>query len=320
MTGDRIITLSGGVGGAKLVLGLSHVLSAENLMVVTNTADDFDHLGLRICPDTDTVIYTLAGLSDPQRGWGRVNETWTFMEALRTMGGPDWFNLGDGDLALHVMRTDRLNAGETLTDVTHRIAADLGIGPAVVPMCNQPVSTMVQTPDGPLAFQNYFVREQCAPKVTGFEFAGIEAAHPNPVLLGALDENPAAIIIAPSNPYVSVDPILAVPGLRSALKESKTPIVAVSPIIGGQAIKGPAAKMMAELGGPVSTVEIARFYQGFLDGLIIDEIDRHLASEVAAFGMEVRVAQTVMKGLDDRIALARTAISFADELSERGGQ
>ncbi|MCR9138693.1 MAG: 2-phospho-L-lactate transferase [Alphaproteobacteria bacterium] len=320
MTGDRIIALSGGVGGAKLVLGLSHVLSAENLMVVTNTADDFDHLGLRICPDTDTVIYTLSGLSDPQRGWGRVNETWKFMEALRAMGGPDWFNLGDGDLALHVMRTDRLNAGETLTDVMRQIAADLGIGPVVVPMCDQPVSTMVQTTDGPLAFQHYFVREQCAPTVTGFEFAGIDAALPNPVLMEALDDKPAAILIAPSNPYVSVDPILAVPGLRSALKQSKTPIIAVSPIIGGQAIKGPAAKMMAELGASVSTVEIARFYQGFVDGLIIDEIDRHLAAEVAAFGIEVRVAQTVMRSLDDRIALARLALSFADELRERDGQ
>lgn len=316
MNDGRVITLSGGVGGAKLVLGLAHTLPPERLLVVTNTGDDFDHMGLRICPDTDTVIYTLAGLADPQRGWGRVNETWTFMEALRALGGPDWFNLGDGDLALHVMRTDRLKAGENLTEVTTRVAVELGIRVTIAPMCNEPVSTMVQTPDGALAFQHYFVREQCAPEVTGFSFSGIEAARPNPVLLDALDENPSAIIIAPSNPFVSVDPILAVPGLRAALQKSDAPIVAVSPIVGGQAIKGPAAKMMSELGVPVSAVEIARFYQGFVDGLIIDEIDSHLASAVKAMGMEVLVAPTVMKNLEDRIALARGALNFAGQLRD----
>lgn len=319
MTDGRVIALSGGVGGAKLVLGLAHVLPADRLLVITNTADDFDHLGLRICPDIDTVIYTLAGLADPVRGWGRVNESWTFMEALRGLGGPDWFNLGDGDLALHVMRTDRLKAGDDLTQVTGRIAAQLGIKAAVVPMCNEPVSTMVQTPDGALAFQHYFVREQCAPKVTGFAFDGIENARPNPLLLSALDDHPSAIIIAPSNPYVSVDPILAVPGLRAALQKNTAPIIAVSPIVGGQAIKGPAAKMMAELGAPVSAVEIARFYRGFVDGLIIDDTDSHLAAEVAALGMEVQVAQTIMRDLDDRIALAGTAIDFADRI-RRGGR
>ena len=315
MNADRIIALSGGVGGAKLVLGLSHALPAERLMVVTNTGDDFDHFGLRICPDTDTVIYTLSDLADKERGWGRTGESWNFMEAMREIGGADWFNLGDRDLALHVYRTDRLRNGGSLSEVTADLCGKLGIKVPVLPMCDQPIATMVDTAGGRLAFQHYFVREQCAPQVIGFAFEGMEDAQPNPVLASALGEKPAAIIVAPSNPYVSVAPILAVPGIRQRLRESGAPIVAVSPIIGGEALKGPAAKMMRELGIPASALEIARHYKGVIDGLVIDEKDAHLASDIEEMGMAVEVAQTIMTNLKDRIDLAGRTIEFAAGLS-----
>lgn len=314
MSAKKIIALSGGVGGAKLVLGLAQLLPPERLMVVTNTGDDFDHLGLRICPDTDTVLYTLAGLADPERGWGRVDETWTFMKAVKAMGGENWFNLGDGDLALHVLRTNRLAEGASLSEVTADIAVSLGIGAAIVPMSDQSVATMVNTPEGALAFQHYFVRDRCGPTVTGFIFDGIGSAQPAPALISALNSEVAAIIIAPSNPYVSVDPILAVPGLRQRLRQCEVPIVAVSPIIGGDAIKGPAAKMMRELGVESSALEIARHYQGFIDGLIIDEVDSELAPEIADLGMSVEIGSTIMRDLNDRVKLADFAVNFAARL------
>ncbi len=315
MSSNRIITLSGGVGGAKLVLGLAHALPAERLLVVTNTGDDFNHLGLSICPDTDTVLYTLSGLANPEQGWGRVNETWTFMQTIRDLGGSDWFNLGDGDVALHVLRTCKLAEGATLTEVTRDIAHSLNIDVPIIPMCDQSVSTMVKTPDGLLPFQDYFVRDRCAPIVNGFLFEGIEAARPNPVLMSALTEEPSAIVIAPSNPYVSVDPILGIPDMRDLLRKSGAPIIAVSPIIGGQAIKGPAAKMMGELGLTASAVEIARHYKDFIDALIIDEEDSELAPAIAEMGIEVEVAPTLMKSLDDRIDLANLTLSVAARLN-----
>ena len=315
MSTGSIIALSGGVGGAKLVLGLAHSVPAERLIVVTNTGDDFDHFGLRICPDTDTVIYTLANLADRERGWGRSGETWSFMTALKELGGADWFNLGDLDLALHVVRTDRLRSGENLSRVIEEISRSLGIEATILPMSDQPVATMVETPDGRMAFQHYFVRERCVPRVTGFTFAGVDRAQPNPALLSALETSPAAIIVAPSNPYVSVDPILAVPGLSDTLRQSGAPIVAISPIVGGKAIKGPAAKMMRELGKSVSVVEIARHYLGFIDGLVIDEKDAEHAPAIEALGIKVEVAPTVMRGLTDRVELAKRAVGFASRLS-----
>ena len=233
MSERPVIALSGGVGGAKLVLGLAHVLPGDRLTVVTNTGDDFDHLGLRICPDTDTVLYTLSGLADPDKGWGRAGETWTFMRALAALGGEDWFSLGDGDLALHVLRTHRLSEGASLGEVTAEVADVLNIAPMILPMSDQPVATHVNTPDGQLAFQHYFVRERCAPVVTGFEFKGVDAAKPNPELVQQLETGPEAIIIAPSNPYISVDPILGLPGLWAMLRACGAPIIAISPIVGG---------------------------------------------------------------------------------------
>ena len=315
--GRQIIALSGGIGGAKLVLGLSKVLPAQELLVVTNTGDDFDHFGLRICPDTDTVLYTLSGLSDPVKGWGRVDETWTFMQAVQDLGGQSWFNLGDGDLALHVLRTERLNSGMSLTEVTAELATAMGIDVPIVPMSDQSVGTVVHTPEGQLAFQHYFVRDRCVPQVTGFEFSGIDSATPNPILLEALDNDPGAIVIAPSNPFVSVDPILELPGLRARLKTSDAPIIAVSPIVGGQAIKGPAAKMMSELGKDVSALGVARHYQGLIDGLVIDEQDRELQTEIEDLGMAVTVAPTIMHDLATRIALAQVTLEFAEQLAAK---
>ncbi len=315
MSTDKVIALSGGVGGAKLVLGLAHVVPATELLVVANTGDDFDHLGLRICPDIDSILYALSGLSDQERGWGRADETWTFMQAMRDLGGADWFNLGDGDLALHVLRTNRLNQGASLSQFTAEVAKSMGIKVAIVPMCDQPVATMVKTSEGSMAFQHYFVREQCSPRVQGFDFDGIDATQPNPVLVSDLAEIPRAIVIAPSNPYVSIDPILSVPGMRDKLRNCAAPIVAVSPIVGGEAIKGPAAKMMAEMGKIASALEIARHYEGFLDGLIIDQKDADQAAEIASLGIEVEIAPTIMHDLAARIELAELTVNFSMRLN-----
>lgn len=311
MTDGHIIALSGGVGGAKLVLGLSHLLAAGSLTVVTNTGDDFDHFGLRICPDTDTVLYTLSGLADKERGWGRGGETWAFMQAMSALGGEDWFNLGDADLALHVLRTTRLAAGDTLSRFTADVAERMGIGVRIMPMSDDPVATIVNTTDGQLPFQQYFVRDRCASIVTGFSFRGLEAARPNPGLLDALARAPSAILIAPSNPYVSIDPILGLPGLRDAIKASGAPVVAVSPIVGGAAIRGPAAKMMAELGADVSAFGIARHYAEIVDGLIVDEADAALVPAIEDMGIRAMAAPAVMTDLASRIDLARVAMDFA---------
>ncbi len=307
----KVITLSGGVGGAKLVLGLSHVVDGDDLIVACNTGDDFQHLGLTICPDIDSVLYALSDLSDQQRGWGRKDETWTFMSALSGLGGPDWFNLGDGDLATHVLRSDMLREGKTLGDATADLADRMGITATILPMSDDPVSTVVHTATDDLAFQHYFVREQCAPVVTGFTFDGIERARPQTKLLDALATNPRAIIIAPSNPYVSVDPILKLPGLRAALDAAGAPIVAVSPIVGGAALKGPAAKMMEELGKDVSVLGIAEHYRGLIDGLVMDTEDADLAPTIKDMGIATLATPSVMTDLASRIALAETTLEFA---------
>lgn len=315
MSEPTILALSGGVGGAKLALGLSHLLPPENLTVVANTGDDFTHLGLRICPDIDTVVYTLSDLADKERGWGRAGETWNFMAALGRLGGEDWFNLGDGDLAMHVYRTERLNSGATLTHVTSEIAATLGIGATIAPMTDASVATVVETAEGPLSFQHYFVRDRCEPAVTGFRFEGIEDATPSAAFLDRLNNVPDGILITPSNPFVSIDPILSLPGVRAAITAAPAPVIAVSPIVGGMAIKGPAAKMMAELGMPTEAHEVARFYRGLVDGFVIDRSDAGQAAEIEALDMAVLVTDTVMNDLDDRITLARECCRFAAELA-----
>ena len=314
------VALSGGVGGAKLALGLARVLPGDSLTVVCNTADDFDHLGLRICPDLDTVMYTLAGISNRVTGWGQAHETWSFLEALSHLGGETWFRLGDRDLATHVERTRRLRAGETLTEVTATLCRALGIAARVLPMSDDPVRTAVLTETGELSFQHYFVRDACAPSVSGFRFDGIDTARPSPAFLAALeDDATAAILVCPSNPFVSVDPLLALDGVEAALRRTGVPVVAVSPIVGGAAIKGPAAKMMAELGMPVTAVGVGRHYRerDLLDGFVIDDADARQATEIEDLGLPALVTGTVMDTLADRERLARETIDFARGLDLR---
>jgi LPPG:FO 2-phospho-L-lactate transferase len=311
----RVLALSGGIGGAKLALGFDRVLDPGLLTVVANTGDDFTHLGLHVSPDIDTLLYTLAGLDDPAKGWGRRDETWTFMKALEAFGGESWFLLGDGDLATHVERTRRLAAGETLSMVTEAFCQQLGISARILPMSDEPVRTRVRTNEGWLDFQHYFVRRRCEPAVEALEFTGTANARLAPDVVAALaDPALTAIIICPSNPYLSVDPILAVPGMREALKERQVPALAVSPIIAGQAVKGPTAKMMAELGLAPSAATVARHYEGLIDGFVVDTLDADV--EVPA-GMRVFTTATLMRSLEDRINLARTVLAAAAELAGR---
>ena len=307
-----ILALAGGVGGAKLANGLAQVLPPDGLVVAVNTGDDFEHLGLHVSPDLDTVMYTLAGLNNLETGWGRAGETWSFMAALGALGGATWFNLGDRDLATHVERTRRLAAGATLSAVTADFCARLGIKPAVVPMSDQPVRTMVRSDDGWLPFQDYFVRLKCAPRVAGFRFDDADAAAPSPGLGRALGD-PAlrAIVICPSNPFVSVDPILAVPGVRDALGRRRAPLVAVSPIVGGQALKGPALKMMRELGREPSALGVARHYGALLDGIVIDRQDAGLGAAIEALGMRALATDTIMVDRAAQARLAEAVLGFA---------
>jgi LPPG:FO 2-phospho-L-lactate transferase len=307
-----VLALTGGVGGAKLALGLARVLPPQELILVANTGDDFEHLGLTICPDIDTVTYTLSGLANPDFGWGRRDETWSFMQTLADIGGETWFRLGDRDLALHVERTRRLAAGEPLSAITAGIARRLGVLPRLLPMTDSRVRTKVQTDAGWIDFQDYFVRQQCRPIVRALRFEGVEDAIPNPGLLAAL-ANPdlRAVVICPSNPFISVEPILALPGVRAALAACAAPVIAVSPIIGGRAVKGPTAKMFAELGTEPSARAVAARYAGLIDGYVLDHED---AAEAAAIDASVKLARTLMVSLEDRENLARTVLALADTM------
>ena len=311
------VALSGGVGGAKLALGLCDVLEDPGLLtVVANTGDDFDHLGLRVCPDLDTLTYTLAGLANEETGWGRAGESGVFMEALGALGGETWFFLGDKDLAHHVERTRRLRAGESLSAVTAALCARLGVPARIVPMSDDPVPTIVETGDGPLAFQHYFVRERCRPRVVGFRHEGAEGARPSAGFLDALAASGlGAVIVCPSNPYISIDPILAVPGVRETLAACRAPVIAVSPIVGGRAVKGPTAKMMAERGIAPGAPAIASHYEGLIDGFVLDEADRAEAAALAATGVAVEVTATLMTTRADKQALARAVLAFAGRLN-----
>jgi LPPG:FO 2-phospho-L-lactate transferase len=311
VAGD-IVALAGGVGGAKLADGLAQLLD-ERLTVVVNTGDDFTHLGLHISPDLDTVMYTLAGIANPQTGWGIAGETWNFLDQVERLGGPAWFRLGDRDIATHVLRTQRFAAGDSYTAVTAALCRALGVTATLLPMSDDLVRTIICTDDGELPFQDYFVRLACAVPVRSIRYDGAAAARLNPAL--ASFREVTAIIICPSNPYLSVDPILAVPGMRAFLRAQGCPIVAVSPIVGGAAVKGPAAKIMAELGAPVSVAGIARHYAGLVDGLVVDTADAALAPQIAADGIAVKVVPTVMSSPDDRVALARNCLTFAGEIA-----
>ena len=304
----KIVALAGGVGGAKLAHGLAQLLPPEDLTVIVNTGDDFEHLGLNICPDLDTVCYTLGGLANPDTGWGRAGETWQTITNIEKLGGPDWFRLGDQDFATHIERTRRLRAGETLSQVTRDFCAAWGIQQVVSPMSDDPVRTIVNTGQGELAFQEYFVHRRCEPLVKGFRFDGIKSARPATGVMEAI-ERADVIVICPSNPWVSIGPILAVPGIRRAIETKQ--VLAVSPIIGGQAVKGPAAKMFDELGIRPSALAVAEHYRGLVNGFILDTVDSQLEADVRRLNMRAFVTNTLMKTTDDRKRLAEDVLNFA---------
>ena len=313
MSRDLVVAVSGGIGGAKLALGLSRIVPGDNLVVVANVGDDFEHLGLHVSPDVDTLMYTLAGLDNTKLGWGRRDETWSFMETLTALGGEDWFRLGDRDLAVHVERTIRLRRGESLSAITADFCGRLGVGPRVLPATDDPVRTRLRTDEGWLDFQDYFVRLQCRPVVRELAFDGAEDARPHPDLLAALrEERLRAVVICPSNPFISVEPILAVPGVRQALSSSQAPVIAVSPIIGGRAVKGPTAKIMAELGLRPTAAAVAERYGDLLDGYVMDLGDAGEAIHVAP---KVTLARTLMTNLAEREELARVVLEAANALA-----
>ena len=303
----RIVAFAGGVGGAKLVHGLAQLLSPEELTIIVNTGDDFEHLGLSISPDLDTVCYTLGGLANPETGWGRVNETWNTFTNVEKLGGPTWFRLGDQDIATHFERTRRLKAGQTLTQVTRDFCKAWGIQHTILPMSDSPVRTMVDTDEGELAFQEYFVHRLCEPKVKGFRFDGVEAAEPAPGALDALDAADA-IIFCPSNPWVSIDPILRV------IKKVNKPVVAVSPIIGGKTVKGPAAKMYSELGITPSALAVAKHYRTILTGFVLDNADAAIEKEIISLNVRTLVTDTLMNHLTERTRLADDVLNFTRSL------
>jgi len=311
---SSVVALSGGIGGAKLVLGLARVLAAEDLLVIANTGDDFHHLGLSISPDIDTLIYTLAGLANTEFGWGREDETWSFMEALGALGGETWFRLGDKDLAVHIERSRRLGRGERLSAITADLSARLGVGPRVLPVSDDPVRTRVRTDDGWLDFQDYFVRQQCRLAIRELAFEGAAGARPHPDILATLrGPNVRAVVICPSNPFISIEPILAVPDVRRAIRDCTAPVLAVSPIIGGRAVKGPTAKMMAELGFAVTPATVATRYADLLDVYVVDHADLSSLGDVA---VRTVAAPILMQSLADRENLARAVLSAADEFRQ----
>ncbi len=305
-----IVTLAGGVGAARFLEGLARVTPPASITVIVNTGDDIDLYGLRISPDLDIVMYTLAGVVDPTQGWGMQGDTYHCLETLKRYGHDTWFLLGDRDLATHIHRTQLLAQGYTLSEVSDQIRRSLGLETRFLPMSNERVTTRIRTPDGSLHFEEYFVQRRASDPVQAVEFAGIEAAHPAPGVLEAIAEA-EAIILAPSNPIVSIGVILAVPGIRAALRETPAPVVAISPIVGGAPIKGPADKLMSGLGLEVSARGVAECYRDFVDTLIIDQVDAALAPAIEAQGQRVIVMDTIMRGLPEKEALARAALAAA---------
>ena len=306
----KIVALAGGVGGAKFAHGLSQNLSPDDLTVIVNTGDDFEHYGLYICPDLDTVCYTLAGLANSQTGWGRAHETWNVIENSTRLGGPDWFRLGDQDLGTHLERTRRLGEGQTLSQITNDFCLAWGIRQNILPMSDQPVRTIVETEAEDLSFQEYFVHRRCEPRVTGFRFEGIERATPAPGTREAIEEADA-IILCPSNPWVSIDPILR---MLSPLP-GEIRVIAISPIIGGQTVKGPAAKMFHELGIEPSALAVAKHYCDLVSGFVLDMVDRQLEGDIRSLRMRTFVTNTLMNSHDDRKQLAGDVLDFIAGMS-----
>jgi len=313
-----ILALAGGVGGAKLAHGLCRILNPSELVIAVNTGDDFVHLDYFICPDLDSVLYKLAGVNDTERGWGIRDETWHFMESLKKIGGEDWFQVGDKDLATHIERTRRLTEGQTLSEVTLALCQQHNVAHLVVPMTDHRVGTIVDTEEGDFFFQDYFVRLRCKPVFTGVHYKGLEGAKPSPLFSDALRRTDLkAIVFCPSNPFLSIEPILNVPGVTESINQTKVPIIAISPIVGGHAVKGPAAKMMAELSLPVSPLGIAQHYNKLINGLVIDRKDMHLADKIASNGIDVHVTNTIMNSAQTESNLAQETLKFAMSLSRK---
>jgi len=311
-----VVAFAGGVGGAKLADGLARCLPPENLTIVVNTGDDFEHWGLKICPDLDTVCYTLAGLANPETGWGRVDETFHALENVSRLGGADWFRIGDRDLATHVERTRRLRAGQQLSQITRDFCHAWGIGPTILPMTDDPVVTIVDTVEqGELPFQEYFVHQRCEPRVKGFRFEGVGKARPAPGVVEAI-RRADAVIFCPSNPWVSIDPILRIVLPSSPRWEEGKCLVAVSPIIGGQTVKGPAAKMFAEMGVEPSALAVAKHYGESLSGFVLDVVDAGLAGEVQRLGIHTLIVPTIMKSAEERQRLAQDVLNFTMRISK----
>lgn len=315
MSGE-VVCLTGGIGGAKLALGLYRALPEDALTLCVNTGDDFTHLGVEVWPDFDTALYTLSGLADRERGWGRGDESWNFMQALGAIGGETWFQLGDRDLALHMHRAQMLRAGVPRGEIATALTRALGVKARVMPACETEWRTMVDTDEGTLAFQDYFVRRRAEPVVQSIRYVAADAASPrvNPAALDAI-RNARAILIAPSNPWLSIAPILALPGMREALTAASAPVVAVTPLIGDKAVKGPTAKIMAELGIAVSATSIARDYADVIDGFVLDQRDATLEPAIRALGLDCHVCETLMRTDEDKLALARATLAFADALA-----
>ncbi|MBI3667116.1 MAG: 2-phospho-L-lactate transferase [Acidobacteria bacterium] len=303
----KIVALAGGVGAARFLEGLASVVAPSRIYIVGNTGDDAEIHGLPICPDLDTVSYTLAGLAHPERGWGIRGDTFHCLQALTRLRAATWFQLGDRDVATHLYRRERLRQGATLSQVTREIRAALGIRAEMVPMSDSPVRTRIITRRGELEFQNYFVRRKARDAVLGVRYEGAEQARPAPGVLEAI-HGAAGIVVCPSNPIISIGPILAVPGIREALRQTPAPVAAISPIVGGRALKGPAARMMKSMGWRASAAQVAELYRDFLDVFVLDGVDRDEARRVEALGIRTVVTNTIMSGVPQKKALARTVL------------
>lgn len=313
-----MVVLTGGTGGAKFVDALKQLLPARKLTLIVNTGDDLKWWGLHVSPDLDSILYVLAGRLSKERGWGVDGDTFECVEAMRQMGAPAWFRVGDRDLATHLTRTRLLASGRTLSEATAEIASALGVQSRILPMSDARVETRVTTPDGELSFQEYFVRERYRPEVRGVRLVGAEQASPAPGVLEAI-KSAEAVVLAPSNPITSIGPILAVPGIREALQKTEAPVAALSPIVGGAAVSGPAGALMAAQGLPVSIAGVAQAYADFLDLLIVDERDAKAAEELRLSGLQVHCAQTIMKTADDKAALAATVLALVTPSAARAG-
>lgn len=305
----KITALAGGIGAAKFLLGLTGVMPAEDINIIANTGDDVELFGLRISPDIDTVTYTLAGVINPAFGWGIAGDTFESLKWMARYGEPIWFNLGDRDLATHIYRTNALKQGKTLTEITKHITSSLGVASTILPMTDSYTPTRVLTDEGELHFQEYFVGRRCEPTVSGIRFDNIETASPASGVIESI-LNAHAVIICPSNPFISIGPILAVPGIRQALKQTQAPVIAITPIIAGQAIKGPAADMLRDLGHEVSARGVASIYQDFVNLFVLDEADESLKQSIEDSGMRVEVMNTVMNTLEDKETLARQVLTL----------